>query len=276
MRIDAHRLDVCRQHVAVLHDVVRVAGWNVDRLRLELHADRRALRRRVGQEQADRRLYRLALCARNHVEQQDEVGAGLERPGGVGRLHHRHFARRPAVHVPHLIAVHRLETGTRIGAIEHARHASDIDRQVRVVQDLWTIGAELDGAHVARRGDRHRNDEVAEDVAGARLQHVRLCRRQHEVGRAESPSAGERRQRRRVGRLTFGRTALDPFRDQRDLIVTESPFVGKHAVSWLGQPWRHGAALHRRRDRARVTPNRVVIEHAERRTRHANRIVGGA
>ena len=137
-------------------------------LRLELHADRRARRRRVGEEQADRRLHRFALCTRDHVEQQDEVGAGIERPRVVGRLHHRHLARRPAVHVLHLTAVHRRETGTRVGTIERARHAPEIDRQVRVVQHLWAIGAELDGAHVARRGDRHRNDEVAEHVAASR------------------------------------------------------------------------------------------------------------
>ena len=167
VRIDAHRLDVDREHVAVLHDVVRLAGGNVDRLRLELHADRRARRRRVGEEQADRRLHRFARGARDHVEQQDQVGAGIERPRVVGRLHHRHLARRPAVHVLHLTAVHRRETGTRLGTIERARHAPEIDRHVRVVQHLRAIGAELDGAHVARRGDRHRNDEVAEHVAGS-------------------------------------------------------------------------------------------------------------
>ena len=138
-------------------------------MRLELHADRRARRRRVGEEQADRRLHRFALCTRDHVEQQDQVGTGIERPRVVGRLHHRHLARRPAVHVVHLSAVHRRETGTRLGTIERARHPPEIDGHVRVVQHLWAIGAELDGAHVARRGDRYRNDEVAEHVAGSRL-----------------------------------------------------------------------------------------------------------
>ena len=186
------------------------------------------------------------VCTRDHVEQQDQVGTGIERPRVVGRLHHRHLARRPAVHVVHLSAVHRRETGTRLGTIERARHPPEIDGHVRVVQHLWAIGAELDGAHVARRGDRYRNDEVAEHVAGSRLrlQHVRLRQRQHQIGGAKLPSAGKRRRLWRVGRIPLGRAALDPLRDERDLIIAEPPFAGKLAVSGLGQPRRHRAALH--------------------------------
>jgi len=262
--------------VPSLDEVVRVAGGNIDRFRFEFHADRSARRRRIREEQADRRPHRFALCARDHVEQQDEVGAGIERPRVLGRLHHGHLARRPAVDVVHLIAaVHRRETGTRVGALEHARGTPEIERQIRVVQHLRPVGAELDGAHVARRGDRHRNDEVAEHVATSRLQHVRVRQRQHEIGRAQLPAAGERRRLRRVGGVPLGRAALDPLRDERDLIVAEPPFAGELAMSGLGQPRRHRAALDGRRDRGRPATNRVVVEHAERRTSHADRIVGG-
>ncbi len=276
VRIDAHHVDIRRQHVAVLDDVVRLASGNVDRLLLELDADRRARGRRVGQEEPDHRAHRLTLCPRDHVQQQDEIGAGFERPRRVGRLHDRDLTGGPAIHVVHLVAVHRREPGTRIGAIEHARHAPDVDRQVRVVQHLRTIGAELDGADVARRGDRHRKDEVAEDVARSRLQRVGFGERQHEVGCAELPAAGEDRRFGRVGRIALGRTALDPLRDQGDLIVAEPPFVDERAVTRLGQPWGHRAPLHRRGNSARVATNRVVIEHAERCTRHADRIFGRA
>ena len=60
-----------------------------------------------------------------------------------------------------------------------------------------------------------------------------------------------------------------------DLVVAEPPFAGEAAVSGLGQPRRHRAALHRRHDLARVPAHRVVVEHAERRTRHADRIIVG-
>ena len=122
-----------------------------------------------------------------------------------------------------------------------------------VTPKQWAqMAKELDGPDVARRGDRHRNDEVAEHVAGSRpalsgvegLQLVRLGR-QHEIGSAKLPSAGKRRRFGRVGRVPLGRAALDPLRDQGDLIVAEPPLAGELAVSWLGQPRRHRAALHR-------------------------------
>ena len=149
VRIDADRVDVYREDVAVLDDVVRVAGGNGDPVRLELHADRRARRRRVGEEQADRRLHRFALApaimwsSRTKSVPGSSVHA-LSAASITGTL--------PGVqpYVVDLTAVHRRESGTRLGTIEHARHASEIDRQIRVVQHLRAIGAELDGAHVAR------------------------------------------------------------------------------------------------------------------------------
>jgi hypothetical protein len=212
---------------------------------------------------------------RDHVEQQHEVGAGLERPRGVCRLHHRHFAGRPAVHVHHLTAVHGPESRPRVGAVERSRDARHVERQVGVVQHLRAVRTKLDGAHVPRRGNRHRKDEVAEDVARPWPDLVRFGRLQHEVGRAELPAAGGWRRCGRVGRIAFGRAALSPLRNQRDLVVAEPPFAGEHGGTWLGQPRWHGAPLHRRRDLARVAPSRVVVEHAERRPRDANRIVIG-
>ena len=215
----------------------------------------------------------VSLCAPgDHVEQQDEVGAGIERPRVVGRLHHRHLARRPAVHVLHLVVVHRRETGARFGAIERARHARRIDaRRPR-------------GA--APAGDRRGTRRRARSASGDRHRERRSCGTRRPCRAAACTGSGSVSTRSGVpscqppgnvggfgasAGFPFGRALLDPLRDERDLIVAEPPFVGELAVSGLGQPRRHRArcvasAISRARDAA------LVVEHAERRTGHADRI----
>jgi hypothetical protein len=162
-----------------------------------------------------------------------------------------------------LTVVHRPEAGTRLGAVERPRHASEVDRQIRVVQHLRAIGAELDGPYVARRLDGHRDHEIAEHVAASRLQRVRLRECEHEVRHAQLPPAGKGGRRGSVSWIPLGRAAVGPLRDERDLIVTKPPLAGKLTVPRLGQPRRHRPALHGRGDPGRVAANGVVVEHAD-------------
>jgi hypothetical protein len=81
-------------------------------------------------------------------------------------------------------------------------------------------------------------------VPACGLQHVRFRQRQHQIGGTKLPSAGKRRRLGRVARIPLGRAALDPLRDERDLIIAEPSFADELAVSGLWQPRRHRASLH--------------------------------
>ena len=126
-----------------------------------------------------------------------------------------------------------------VGAIEDAGHAAQIDGQVRVVQRLGTVGAELDGAHVTDRSGRHREDEVAEDIATLCRNLVGLVHLDDQIRRAQHPLL------RSLGRR--GARALAPHRPSAVVWACTS---GSFAFGWDGahdQAARAGARRARTR-----------------------------
>jgi hypothetical protein len=117
---------------------------------LELHHDRHAGGRRRREVETDLRLHGLRRRARHHVQLHHQVAALLERPGGVGRLHHlapcpATSRRRPPPGPSGIAAKARFA----IGAIELASGAANVEADVRVMQRLIVAGTELDAADVA-------------------------------------------------------------------------------------------------------------------------------
>ena len=157
MRVDADRVDVGRQHVVVLDRVIALAGRNIDRLALEPDEKRLVRGWRVAQKQSERGLRRLGLPRRQQVHLDDEVAAFVERPRAIDRLHERRLARRPAEDVLHFVVRHGGKPGLAVAAVEPSGHAQPIDADARVVQHPRIVGAQLDGAHVARFRDRNRD-----------------------------------------------------------------------------------------------------------------------
>ena len=82
VRVDAEQLHVHRQFERVHNDVMGLARRYIDRLRAEFEVECLAVRRRVGEKQADPRTngFGLASGRRDHVQLQDEIGIRLDLP----------------------------------------------------------------------------------------------------------------------------------------------------------------------------------------------------
>ncbi len=88
--------------------------------------------------------------------------------------------------------------------------------------------------HVA--GDRQHEVSVHVVAGRAKLEQFGL---KHEIGLAELPAAVRFGSGGSKFAITFDRTVVDPFLDQRDLLVGEPALVGKLTIARLRFPGRH-------------------------------------
>src|SRR5215831_268107 len=93
------------------------------------------------------------------------------------------------------------------------------------MKNARVIGAQLDGTHIFRGGNRNRNRKVSEDVFSSGRQREVVRRGHHQIWLPELPALRQRGQRRTCGRIALGRTALDPLSNQLDLRVGQTALV---------------------------------------------------
>ena len=153
---------------------------------------------------------------------------GLERPRGVGRLDHRHLARRPAEYVLHLIA--RPSPRSRgPGRHDRARatRAPGSSATLAWCSTCGLSGAELDGAHVARRrcvGTGMTKLRNTSRLPGLQRERIRRSSARGPACRAASRPANVGGGAPSGHRLP-ARPDRDPLLDERDLIVAEPALV---------------------------------------------------
>ena len=125
-------------------------------------------------------------------------------------------------------------------------------------------GPQLDGADVPGFLQIDGEDKVAEDIATARRQAVRLGHLDDHVRRPHLPSWGELRLGRQIGGPAFGAALLDPLGDQTKLSRGEAAFPEEIAVTRLGRPWGHVAARGDGDDLRSMVTHILVSEQRER------------
>ena len=94
-------------------------------------------------------------------------------------------------------------------------------------------------------------------------QRERLRRRHDQIGRAEQPAIGERRQRRRLGGIALGRAGRHPRLDHRQFRVGQHALPFEVADAGLDVPGRHEAALRHLHDLRGALPHLAIRREAE-------------
>ena len=211
VRIDAHDVDIGGQHVAVLDDVGGCSGRNVDRLRLQLHDQRLVARRRVAEEQADRRLNRLRRAARQQcIWTTRSLPFGSVQARSAGSMNGALPGDQPNT-VLHFVVGHRGEPGLRRRRDPAcARAASGRCRRSR--------GAATAGFS-ARNSIAFTYRVVARGTGMTKLRNTSLPAAgsmyvarhlQHEIRLAELPALRPRRHRRPIATARPRRSLLGP------------------------------------------------------------------
>src|SRR5947209_5994117 len=150
---------------------------DVDVLGAVREAEEELLRRFLGEVKADDRLFLFDFSRGVEVGVEDEVRAGLHRPGDAVGKEVRHDARRPTSQAAAGAEAGAAGAGVAgmisAGGLELPRLAAVVQVEERVVDDLAVAGAEIDGGDVLVLIQIQRNDEAAVDVAAFRLERVR-------------------------------------------------------------------------------------------------------
>src|SRR5262249_40602867 len=121
---------------------------------------------------------------------------------------------RLRVEAPRLeLDLHPAEADIRILAVELARGAETVHQNIGVMDDLGVAGQDLERSDVAPTLDRHREDEVAEEVRAASTKRVRLRKLEDEVRLAEEPAVREGGDGRQLRGIALARSPLHPARD---------------------------------------------------------------
>ena len=274
VRVRLHRLhlDVDRQHIRIGHDIVALAGRNVDVLMAEPQHRRNPRGRLVAEVQPDRRLHRLGLPARLHVDLDDEIGVGIEAPRVIVRQQRRDLAGRPAEEVSFGVIGgtknQAAVTRGRIGVVHLSRRGRPIDADVRVVHDFRIAGTKFESAHESSCVHRQRDHEDAEHVGAAGRQRVRFRQRDDEIGCAELPACAPplpARKRRQIACVPFRRAVAGPLLKERDLGVGQRMLTDERPIGWISLPRRHVTPARDERDLRRAALDVGVREKAERR-----------
>ena len=177
------------------------------------------------------------------MQHQHEIAVLLQREGHSFGRDVRRVPRRPVEEVP--VRRHRRVSDQSFVAwfgivlVEVPRRAGRIELHRRVVHDARISGSQLPRFDKARRGDRHRNDEVPIDVVARGAKRVRPGHGDDDVRLAKVPRADCRRRRRRGGRVAFTSAVRDPPLNQRDLLVAQSSRAHEFAVTRFRLPGRH-------------------------------------
>ena len=266
MRVDAEGLDRDRERIRVLDDVGRLTRRDVDRLRAESQQGRMDCRRLVREVQTDRGLDGLGPAGGSQVRLHDEVGPRRQRPGDFFAA--RHLAGRPSEEVPvwkmRALRIHPLEARSRVVEIPLTQIAGFVEEDSRMVDDLAVARPELDGLDVLELVDRHRQDEVAEQVLAFSRDGERLAHGQDKVGLAQLPAVRKARLCRTVARVALDGSLVDPIPERVDVVRVEPPLPFEMPEFGVGLPRRHEAMLGGRHDLPRPLLDVVVALQCER------------
>ena len=142
-----------------------------------------------------------------------------------------------------------------------------------MVHDLPVPGENLDCADVTRAVHRRGQNDVPEGVRAFGGQREGTWRRQHEVWRAQLPSAGEGGWRGQILAIPFRRTRALPRAEHSYIGVAEAALADEPAVTRLRRPWRHVPARRDLHDLPRM-PSRIV-EGQEREGARTFGVVAG-
>ena len=268
--VDAGHVDRDGQDVAVLDDVLGLAGRDVERRRVEYHAQRSPCRRFVREVQSHGGLHLDRLLARAQAELQQEVGARIERPREVRRGRSGPAPAGPDQEVAgREAAVVGGEAGIARGLLlflEPAPRTGVVQRHLGALQDglRRRVRSDVHGAHPAGRGDLHRQGEVAVLDAAARRHGVGSGHRNDEVRLSERPvDAGRRRRSAPAAGRGAGRR---PAPEKVDVGAGEAGLAleGARAVVPRGLPGGHPPRRDHLRDTFGPRPRLVVTGQAER------------
>jgi hypothetical protein len=124
---------------------------------------------------------------------------------------------------------------------------------------------EFDSLNVPALVQRHRQNEVAEQILAFGRHGKRLGHGQNQVGLPEMPAVRKARRRRPFARIALDGTRLDPIAQRLDFLVVEPPLPLEMPELGVRLPGRHEAMLGRRHDLRRPLSDVVVVQQRERR-----------
>ena len=207
------------------------------------------------------------------MQSQQQVGARIEAPGqavaaGIGRLA-LGPTEKVAVGVLGLAKAHAREARLAVAPVFFAGAAGAVDHHRGVLEDAAVAGFEFECPDITARIDRQRDREIAEDV-GAVGGH-----RRDQIGLAEFPVVGPRRQWRQVVGIALEFATGDPAADRGDLALGQTAFASEATVAGFGFPRRHIAALGDVADLLGAGDDIAVAEQVEGR-RAFGTMAGGA
>src|ERR1700674_604941 len=108
---------------------------------------------------------------------------------------------------------------------------------------MLVAGTDLHGLQPARLIHGRAENEIPVLIGSLGRQQVGLLGLDDQIGLAYLPAFHKMGGGWQVGRCAFHRAAVDPFRDQRNLLVREMKFIGKLELAGLRQPRRHESGL---------------------------------
>jgi hypothetical protein len=121
------------------------------------------------------------------------------------------------------LRIHPLEARSRIVEIPLTQIAGFVEQDSRMVDDLAVARPEFDGLDVLELVDRHRQDEVAEQILAFSRDGERLAHGQDEVGLAQLPAVRKARLCRTVARVALDGSLVDPIPERVDVVRVEPP-----------------------------------------------------
>ncbi len=133
-----------------------------------------------------------------------------------------------------------------------------------MVDDLAVARPEFDGLDVLALVDRHRQDEVAEQILAFSRDGERLAHGQDKIGLAQLPAVRKARRCRTVARVALDGSAVDPIPQRVDVVRVEPPLPFEMPEFGVGLPRRHEAILGGRHDLPRPLLDVVVAQQCER------------
>ncbi len=131
------------------------------------------------------------------------------------------------------------EAGPGIGLVATPRVAGRVQMDAAVVHDATVAGPELEArdGHVVIQGERQ--GETPVDILSIGREVERLGHRQDEVGLTESPTIGEPRRARQIGRIALDAAGLGPTREDLLLQDGEPGGVEENASARMSLPRGH-------------------------------------
>ena len=170
--------------------------------------------------------------------------------------------------------VHAAETRAGIRRVEMARHAGVINLDDGVVDDLGVAGDKFEGPDVARLRHLDRQHEIAERVQPLGREQVGLRQLDYQVGFAELPVFGPRRQRRQIRRIPLRGSAGRPLLEKGDLRRAQAPLADEFAVARRRQPGGHETTAGHQGDLFGAAGD-IPVRKQRKGTRSAGAMAGG-